>query len=470
MGEVVFNFEGINTCIHCNIDDKMKDIINKYLAKANKQRFNDFYYLYNGTRIDKELTFKEQSNELDKGRKKMNILVTKIYEDINENKKIVSKEIICPDCKENALLDIKNFIINLHACRNNHKSNNILINKFEETQIINLSQIICDKCKQNNRGNTHNNEFYICNNCGKKLCPLCKTIHDPKHNIINYEDKNYICRKHNDSFIKYCKTCKENICIICQNEHHNHEIFDLSSIILNRDELIKTQTNLKYEIDKFKNKIHLIKEIFDKFSKILDKYYSLSNDIINNYNTNKRNYYQLQNIYKLNKKNNLLIKKLNTIVFSETITEIYDFSFDNFYNDNGEKFIGEIKNGLKDGKGTLFYEKENKNKRQRYEGDFKNDKPNGRGILYWNDGSKYEGEWKNDIKEGKGIMYYNNGERYEGNWKNGRREGKGIYYWINGDKYEGDWKNNLREGKGIYYYRDGKIERGNWKKDKYFGE
>ena len=211
MGEVVFNFEGINTSIQCNIGDKMKDIINKYLAKVNKHRFTDFYYLYNGTRIDKELTFNEQSNELDKDRKKMNILVTKIYEDINENKYIVSKEIICPDCKENTLLDIKNFIIDLHDCKNNHESNNILINKFQETQMINLSQIICDICKQNNRGHTHNNEFYICNNCGKKLCPLCKAIHNPNHNIINYEDKNYLCKKHNDTFIKYCKTCKENM-------------------------------------------------------------------------------------------------------------------------------------------------------------------------------------------------------------------------------------------------------------------
>ena len=28
--------------------------------------------------------------------------------------------------------------------------------------------------------------------------------------------------------------------------------------------------------------------------------------------------------------------------------------------------------------------------------------------------------------EGKGIYYYNNGERYEGDWKNDKREGKGI--------------------------------------------
>ena len=30
MAEVIFNYEGIDTTIQCNIDDKMKDIIDKF--------------------------------------------------------------------------------------------------------------------------------------------------------------------------------------------------------------------------------------------------------------------------------------------------------------------------------------------------------------------------------------------------------------------------------------------------------
>ena len=48
--------------------------------------------------------------------------------------------------------------------------------------------------------------------------------------------------------------------------------------------------------------------------------------------------------------------------------------FDNFYNEKGEKYIGEIKNGLKEGKGLLFYNKDDKYKRKKYECEFKNDK------------------------------------------------------------------------------------------------
>ena len=33
MAEVIFNYEEIETIIKCNIDSKMKDIINDYLKK-----------------------------------------------------------------------------------------------------------------------------------------------------------------------------------------------------------------------------------------------------------------------------------------------------------------------------------------------------------------------------------------------------------------------------------------------------
>ena len=38
-------------------------------------------------------------------------------------------------------------------------------------------------------------------------------------------------------------------------------------------------------------------------------------------------------------------------------------------------------------------------------------------------------------------MYYKNGDRYEGDWKNDKKEGKGIYYYKNGDREMGDFSN-----------------------------
>ena len=126
----------------------------------------------------------------------------------------------------------------------------------------------------------------------------------------------------------------------------------------------------------------------------MDIYYKINNNIINNYNINKRNYYILQNIFNIKNNNEILIKDLNNLINNDKISEIYEYSFNNFYNDNGEKYIGEMKNGLKEGKGILYYNKDDKYKRKKYEGEFKNDKKEGKGIIYWIFGDRYEGDWK----------------------------------------------------------------------------
>ena len=105
MAEVIFNFEGNNTTIQCNINENMKDIINKFLIKIDKKEEDNLYYLYNGSRINPEITFNEQSNESDKNRKKINILVYKNTEYRNKVNQKISKDIICPECKENSLLN-----------------------------------------------------------------------------------------------------------------------------------------------------------------------------------------------------------------------------------------------------------------------------------------------------------------------------------------------------------------------------
>ena len=56
MAEAIFNNGGIITIIQCSLNDKMKDIINMFLDKIKEKRDN-FFYLYNGTEINKELSF-----------------------------------------------------------------------------------------------------------------------------------------------------------------------------------------------------------------------------------------------------------------------------------------------------------------------------------------------------------------------------------------------------------------------------
>ena len=135
-----------------------------------------------------------------------------------------SNDIICPTCKEICKYEIKNYRVKLYDCKNGHIMENIKFNEFENKQGIDISQIVCDKCKNNSKSNTFNNEFYICYECKMNLCPLCKSIHDKSHSIINYDNKNYICNQHNETFVKYCEDCKIDLCLSCLNEHKNHEL------------------------------------------------------------------------------------------------------------------------------------------------------------------------------------------------------------------------------------------------------
>ena len=214
-----------------------------------------------------------------------------------------------------------------------------------------MSKIKCEQCNKADKSSAYKNEFYVCNTCNKNICNLCKSKHDSNHNLINYDNKNYICKKHNDSFNKFCKTCNENICVVCENEHEGHDLFELSKLLINNKEelLLQIKEKIKNIFDKLKIKLNN-NEISDKINGVLEKYFKIIEHIINNYNTTKRNYCQLQNIDYLKKYNEELISNINNIIINDNKYEIYQFLFDNFYDDNEEKYIGEKKDGLKHGK------------------------------------------------------------------------------------------------------------------------
>ena len=128
----------------------------------------------------------------------MNILVL-LNKNTNLNNKLIrSKNIICPKCGLDIKINkINNYKIDLCKCKCNHnKISNISIKEFEKTQIINLKNIISNICKERNKSNAYNNEFYKYNECNINICPLYKSKHNKEHNIIYYDKIHYICNKH----------------------------------------------------------------------------------------------------------------------------------------------------------------------------------------------------------------------------------------------------------------------------------
>ena len=243
----------------------MKDICLKFASKIEVD-IKDLYFLYSGNPLNLELSFEECLNSEDKERNKMIIMANQIIDD-NQYKKptiIKSKEIICPNCGEIAKIKIKNYKIIIFDCKNNHETNNLFLNEYENTQNIDLSTIVCDECKKNNKSNTYNNEFYRCTNCNKDLCPLCRSKHYKDHIIVNYDKRNCICNIHNLPFYFYCETCKKNMCIICENNHNNqnnHEIKSFGKLLPNIDSLKNKKNEIRNIINKFNEKINKIIEI-----------------------------------------------------------------------------------------------------------------------------------------------------------------------------------------------------------------
>ena len=110
----------------------MKEICKKFAIKTQND-INKIYFIYNGNIINENLIFSEHINDEDK---KINIMNILVYDGSNIKKKeclIKSKEIICPICKENNIININDYKINLFGCKYKHNIRNILFKDYEST-------------------------------------------------------------------------------------------------------------------------------------------------------------------------------------------------------------------------------------------------------------------------------------------------------------------------------------------------
>ena len=84
-------------------------------------------------------------------------------------------------------------------------------------------------------------------------------------------------------------------------------------------------------------------------------------------------------------------------------------------------------------------------------------------VRNYENGDKYEGEILNGLLNGKGKYTWANGDVYEGDFSNNLMHGKGKFIYINGNVYEGDFAKGKYEGHGKLTYASGKVEEGNFK-------
>lgn len=115
-------------------------------------------------------------------------------------------------------------------------------------------------------------------------------------------------------------------------------------------------------------------------------------------------------------------------------------------------YVGDWKNGKKSGEGSLYDE----SGKLIYYGKFFNDKPTGHyvsdnsyasytfQVINYENGDKYIGELKNGQKHGRGLYIYESGDAWYGRFQNDKRDGYGIYASYSGNYSKGKWFGNTK--------------------------
>ena len=229
--EINFIYNGEEIIYHCdNIKEKVGEIFLKYKKDTN---LKSIVFLYSGTPINANISIDKIMNNSDIKRKRMEILVNNLK---NEPKSslIKSNHIICPKCGETAKFEIIDYQIVLQCTKGCPNIEPLSFQDYENTQKIDISKILCQKCKRSNKADSYNNIFYRCIHCKMNLCIHCQNKHQSEnsdHTLINYDDKDYICDEHNEKYISYCKKCEKNICLYCKNDHKNHSIIHFEELL-----------------------------------------------------------------------------------------------------------------------------------------------------------------------------------------------------------------------------------------------
>jgi len=81
---------------------------------------------------------------------------------------------------------------------------------------------------------------------------------------------------------------------------------------------------------------------------------------------------------------------------------------------------------------------------------------NGKGYIIHADGTYYHGEIKNGVRHGKGTNFHHD-DVSDCNWKDNNKNGKGKFTYKNGDVFESDFKDGARDGKGKHTYKSGDL-------------
>ena len=375
--------------------------------------------------------------------------------------------------------------------------------------------------------NIDENKIVFSKNVGSSVLRLSKKERDLMK-IINKECLKSIKGLNNDNMVSGDLVFEESEVHNQINQHQHNKDSKDNKIFNTKNSLYLQQQNSKDNIDnyeleegidleEFQGSDDFIRNIFKTFITefladiALVKYLAFLEDIEFNKNTKNEDnliiHSSEQKIYDLKK----VLSGYNYSFILKWITTSKNFRYWNYEHDpelwtlsdhlekindvskfyeNGDHYLGEMKNGVPDGKGTLNsifdgmgytyvgeFKRGKKNGRgnlsskdnkYNYDGAWKDDKKNGVGTLF-DYGDKYTGDFMDDKYCGNGTLCGKNGEIYECEFRDGKPNGFGRVTLVNGDVYTGAFENGKICGQVSIKYKNGDSYDGFYKDDKKCG-
>lgn len=152
---------------------------------------------------------------------------------------------------------------------------------------------------------------------------------------------------------------------------------------------------------------------------------------------------------------------------------------------------GPCKGGIANGPGVAEW-RQNGALLGRIEADYRNGRPEGRGLMSDKDGNRFEGEFVGGELNGRGIATMPNGARVTANYVAGKIQGRGVIampdgtrvdadfvdnepvrgaaIYADGSRYEGEFRNLMRHGKGKIAFAKGGQYEGDFADNELHGE
>ena len=139
MAEVKILYNGYQTIIQYQSNEKLKEIFKRF-KKIIHAKNKELVYLYNGEKIkDENIIISQLSKD--------KVITIFAYDPNNiplNIKTLVNLDyVICPICKQSAILNEEDYKLIIYGCQKNHIIKNILINEL--MNLINIKKLIIQK-------------------------------------------------------------------------------------------------------------------------------------------------------------------------------------------------------------------------------------------------------------------------------------------------------------------------------------